>query len=93
MNTDFFIDLLHQVKEFENSEAYKPHSDVEDFRLWLNDKKYRFFMAGDMQDPGNGVQRWRDTAKEMKKIMDSNPVDFFICIGDMATDDKIENKL
>lgn len=56
----------------------------------LNDKKYRFFMAGDMQDPGNGVQRWRDTAKEMKKIMDSNPVDFFICIGDMATDDKIE---
>ncbi|MBL7881717.1 MAG: MarR family transcriptional regulator, partial [Chryseobacterium gambrini] len=41
MNTDFFIDLLHQVKEFENSEAYKPHSTVEDFRLWLNDKKYR----------------------------------------------------
>ena len=41
MNTDFFIDLLHQVKEFENSEAYKPHSNVEDFRLWLNDKKYR----------------------------------------------------
>ena len=41
MNTDFFIDLLHQVKEFENSEAYKPHSNVEDFRLWLNDQKYR----------------------------------------------------
>lgn len=41
MNTDFFIDLLHQVKEFENSEAYKPHSSVEDFRLWLNDIKYR----------------------------------------------------
>jgi DNA-binding MarR family transcriptional regulator len=41
MNTDFFIDLLHQVKEFENSETYKPHSTVEDFRLWLNDKKYR----------------------------------------------------
>ena len=38
MNTDFFIDLLHQVKEFENSGAYKPHSNVEDFRLWLNDK-------------------------------------------------------
>ena len=56
----------------------------------LNDKKYRFFMAGDMQDPGNGVQRWKDTAKEMKKIMESNPVDFFICIGDMATDDKID---
>lgn len=41
MNTDFFIDLLHQVKEFENSESCKPHSSVEDFRLWLNDKKYR----------------------------------------------------
>lgn len=41
MNTDFFIDLLHQVKEFENSEAYKPHSTVEDFRIWMNDKKYR----------------------------------------------------
>jgi DNA-binding MarR family transcriptional regulator len=41
MNTDFFIDLLHEVKEFENSEAYKPHSTVEDFRIWMNDKKYR----------------------------------------------------
>ena len=41
MNTDFFIDLLHQVKDFENSDTYKPHSTVEDFRMWLNDKKYR----------------------------------------------------
>ncbi len=41
MNTDFFIDLLYQVKEFENSEAYKPQATVEDFRIWLNDKKYR----------------------------------------------------
>lgn len=41
MNTDFFIDLLLQVKEFENSEGYKPHAGVEDFRLWMNDKKYR----------------------------------------------------
>ncbi|WP_294230824.1 MarR family winged helix-turn-helix transcriptional regulator [uncultured Chryseobacterium sp.] len=41
MNTDFFINLLHQVKDFENSEACKPHSTLEDFRLWLNDKKYR----------------------------------------------------
>ena len=41
MNTDFFIDLLHQVKEFENSEAYKPHSSLEDFRVWMNDKKYK----------------------------------------------------
>lgn len=56
----------------------------------LNDKKYRFFMAGDMQDPGNGVQRWRDTAKEMKKIMNTDGVDFFICTGDMVPEDKIE---
>lgn len=41
MNTDFLIDLLHEVKEFENSDACKSHSTVEDFRLWLNDKKYR----------------------------------------------------
>lgn len=41
MNTDFFIDLLHEVKEFENSGACKSHATVEDFRLWLNDKKYR----------------------------------------------------
>ena len=41
MNTDFFIDLLHQVKDFENSDTYKPHSTVEDFRMWLNDRKYR----------------------------------------------------
>lgn len=40
MNTDFFIDLLHQVKDFENSNSCKPLSTVEDFRLWLNDKKY-----------------------------------------------------
>ncbi|HFI4797905.1 MarR family winged helix-turn-helix transcriptional regulator [Elizabethkingia anophelis] len=41
MKTDFFIDLLYQVQEFENSETYKPHSTVEDFRIWMNDKKYR----------------------------------------------------
>jgi DNA-binding MarR family transcriptional regulator len=41
MNTDFFIDLLHLVKDFENSDTYKPHSTVEDFRMWLNDRKYR----------------------------------------------------
>lgn len=41
MNTDFFIDLLHLVKNFENSDTYKPHSTVEDFRMWLNDRKYR----------------------------------------------------
>ncbi|WP_295232037.1 MarR family transcriptional regulator [uncultured Chryseobacterium sp.] len=41
MNTDFFIDLLHEVKEFEHSGACKPGHTVEDFRLWLNDKKYR----------------------------------------------------
>jgi len=40
MKTDFIIDLLHQVKEFENSSAWKPNCSVEDFRMWLNDKKY-----------------------------------------------------
>lgn len=40
MHTDFFINLLQQVKEFENSEAYKPNADVDDFRVWMNDKKY-----------------------------------------------------
>lgn len=40
MKTDFIIDLLHQVKEFENSSACKPNCSLEDFRMWLNDKKY-----------------------------------------------------
>lgn len=40
MQTDFFIDLLNQVKEFEHSEACKPNSTVDDFRVWMNDKKY-----------------------------------------------------
>lgn len=41
MQTDFIINLLLQVKEFENSEAYKPNSDVDDFRVWMNDRKYK----------------------------------------------------
>lgn len=40
MKTDFIIDLLLEVKEFENSSACKPNCSVEDFRMWLNDKKY-----------------------------------------------------
>lgn len=40
MQTDFFINLLQQVKEFESSKAYKPNADVDDFRVWMNDKKY-----------------------------------------------------
>ncbi|WP_343658892.1 MarR family transcriptional regulator [Chryseobacterium sp.] len=40
MQTDFIIELLHQVKEFENSDACKPNSTVDDFRVWMNDKKY-----------------------------------------------------
>lgn len=40
MQTDFIIDLLMHVKEFENSDAYKTSSSVDDFRMWLNDKKY-----------------------------------------------------
>lgn len=31
---------LLQVKEFENSDACKPNSTVDDFRVWMNDKKY-----------------------------------------------------
>lgn len=41
MNTDFFIDLLQQVKAFERSDACRPNAAVEDFRLWMNDRKYR----------------------------------------------------
>lgn len=41
MQTDFIIDLLFQVKEFENSNQCKPNSTVDDFRQWMNDKKYR----------------------------------------------------
>lgn len=41
MQTDFFIDLLQQVKEFESSDSYKPNADLEDFRVWMNDKKYK----------------------------------------------------
>ncbi|WP_288438221.1 MarR family transcriptional regulator [uncultured Chryseobacterium sp.] len=40
MQTDFIIELLHQVKEFENSDACKSNSTVDDFRVWMNDKKY-----------------------------------------------------
>jgi len=40
MQTDFIIDLLLKVKDFENSDAYKPNCKVEDFRIWLNDTKY-----------------------------------------------------
>lgn len=40
MKTDFIIDLLLEVKEFENSSSCKPNCSVEDFRMWLNDKKY-----------------------------------------------------
>ena len=41
MQTDFFIHLLQQVKEFESSDSYKPNADLEDFRVWMNDKKYK----------------------------------------------------
>ncbi|MCY0970474.1 MarR family winged helix-turn-helix transcriptional regulator [Chryseobacterium wangxinyae] len=40
MNTNFIIDLLHEVKSYEDSEFYKPNGKVEDFRVWLNEKKY-----------------------------------------------------
>ena len=40
MKTEFYINLLNEVQEFENSEYCKPNSDVEDFRNWMNHKKY-----------------------------------------------------
>lgn len=40
MQTDFFLDLFHQVKEFESSATCKTNSTVDDFRVWMNDKKY-----------------------------------------------------
>lgn len=41
MNTDFFINLLLEVQEFENSGRSKNDSTIEDFRNFLNDKFYK----------------------------------------------------
>lgn len=41
MNTDFFIQLLLQVKEFEQEVPIKANASVEDFRLWMNEKAYQ----------------------------------------------------
>lgn len=40
MKTEFYIHLLQEVQEFENSEFFKPNSGVDDFRNWMNHKKY-----------------------------------------------------
>ncbi|KQR94821.1 MarR family transcriptional regulator [Chryseobacterium sp. Leaf180] len=40
MKTEFYINLLNEIQEFENSEFCKPNSSVEDFRGWMNNKKY-----------------------------------------------------
>lgn len=41
MNTNFFINLLLEVQEFENSGRSKNDSTIEDFRNFLNDKHYK----------------------------------------------------
>ena len=41
MNTNFFINLLLEVQEFENSGSSKNISTIEDFRNFLNDKHYK----------------------------------------------------
>ncbi|WP_228410892.1 MarR family winged helix-turn-helix transcriptional regulator [Chryseobacterium taklimakanense] len=41
MNTNFFINLLLEVQEFENSGRSKNDSTIEDFRNFLNDKFYK----------------------------------------------------
>ncbi|MCG7280516.1 MarR family transcriptional regulator [Chryseobacterium taklimakanense] len=41
MNTHFFINLLLEVQEFENSGRSKNDSTIEDFRNFLNDKFYK----------------------------------------------------
>lgn len=41
MDTNFFINLLLEVQEFENSGRSKNDSTIEDFRNFLNDKFYK----------------------------------------------------
>lgn len=41
MNTNFFINLLLEVQEFENSGRSKNDFTIEDFRNFLNDKFYK----------------------------------------------------
>lgn len=41
MNINFFINLLLEVQEFENSGSSKNSSTIEDFRHFLNNKYYR----------------------------------------------------
>nr|WP_305069762.1 hypothetical protein [Flavobacterium covae] len=41
MNTDFFIQLLLQVKEFEQEIPIKTNVSIDDFRLWMNEKAYQ----------------------------------------------------
>lgn len=41
MNTDFIIQLLLKVKEFEQETPNKSMISIDDFRLWLNEKTYQ----------------------------------------------------
>ena len=40
MDTSFLINLLLEVQEYEQSKSFKNHATIEDFRIWLNEKKY-----------------------------------------------------
>ena len=40
METSFLINLLLEVQEYEHSKSFKNHATIEDFRIWLNEKKY-----------------------------------------------------
>lgn len=41
MGTDFIIKILQEVQKFESSSFAKNNPEIDDFRCWLNDEKYR----------------------------------------------------
>ena len=41
MDTNFFINLISEVKEFEQSSHYKNGHSTDDFRVWMNEKAYQ----------------------------------------------------
>lgn len=41
MSTDFIIKILLEVQRFESSDFAKNSPEIDDFRCWLNDEKYK----------------------------------------------------
>lgn len=41
MNTNFLLDLIKEVQEFEQSPSYKDDVSLDDFRTWMNEKAYQ----------------------------------------------------